>query len=42
MKVEDSTVDNGDVSVSADPVLGVLARKPQDFQIFINIVDFCK
>ena len=27
---------------SADPLLGVQAKKPKDFQVFINLVDFCK
>ncbi|KAH3862877.1 hypothetical protein DPMN_025852 [Dreissena polymorpha] len=30
-----------DASTSADPLHGVQARKPKDFQIFINLVDFC-
>ena len=27
---------------SADPLQGVQAKRPRDFQIFINLVDFCK
>ncbi|KAL3877683.1 hypothetical protein ACJMK2_035352, partial [Sinanodonta woodiana] len=27
---------------SADPLLGVQAKKPKDFQVFINLVDFCR
>ncbi|KAK6170524.1 hypothetical protein SNE40_018898 [Patella caerulea] len=28
--------------VSADPTVGVQATKPKDFQVFINLVDFCR
>ncbi|BFZ03143.1 hypothetical protein BsWGS_06182 [Bradybaena similaris] len=29
-------------NLSADPVFGVTAKRPKDFQVFINIVDFCR
>ncbi|RUS72684.1 hypothetical protein EGW08_019554 [Elysia chlorotica] len=29
-------------ALSADPTYGVIAKRPKDFQIFINLVDFCK
>ncbi|XP_035828316.1 DNA-dependent protein kinase catalytic subunit [Aplysia californica] len=28
--------------LSADPTYGVIAKKPKDFYVFINLVDFCK
>ena len=28
--------------LSADPTYGVIAKKPKDFHIFINLVDFCQ
>ncbi|KAL4240201.1 hypothetical protein ACF0H5_000995 [Mactra antiquata] len=36
----ESNVDTG--LTGADPLLGVQASRPKDFQIFINLVDFCK
>ncbi|PIK41531.1 putative DNA-dependent protein kinase catalytic subunit [Apostichopus japonicus] len=39
-------VSNADTNTSllssSDPVLGLQAAKPRDFQIFINLVDFCR
>ncbi|GFO12449.1 DNA-dependent protein kinase catalytic subunit, partial [Plakobranchus ocellatus] len=29
-------------NLSADPTYGVIAKRPKDFQVFINLVDFCK
>jgi hypothetical protein len=39
-----STSMNGsaDVSPASDPVAGLTAAKPKDFQILINLVDFCR
>lgn len=43
---EEGSVDLEDIDESglssADPLLGVQAKKPKDFQVFINLVDFCK
>lgn len=36
----DKTLD--DIAVSSDPVIGLKAQKPKDFEIFINLVDFTK
>ncbi|GFR68841.1 DNA-dependent protein kinase catalytic subunit [Elysia marginata] len=35
-------IEEDDQSVSADPTSGVIAKRPKDFQVFINLVDFCK
>ncbi|XP_052262779.1 DNA-dependent protein kinase catalytic subunit-like isoform X1 [Dreissena polymorpha] len=40
-KAEDASVPVEETETSADPLHGVQARKPKDFQIFINLVDFC-
>jgi hypothetical protein len=31
-----------DVTLMADLVSGVEANRPMDFQVFINLVDFCR
>lgn len=36
----DTTDSNGDAT--ADPLSGIQAKKPKDFQVFINLVDFCR
>ncbi|KAK3580733.1 hypothetical protein CHS0354_005741 [Potamilus streckersoni] len=43
-KQEISEVDDEmeSTSMSADPLQGVQAKKPKDFQVFINLVDFCR
>ncbi|XP_052761107.1 DNA-dependent protein kinase catalytic subunit-like isoform X2 [Mya arenaria] len=38
---EGSGVTEDAEETSADPLHGVQARRPRDFQIFINLVDFC-
>lgn len=43
-KAEEEAMDKTlcDPTVSSDPVIGLKAQKPKDFEIFINLVDFTK
>ncbi|ESO96748.1 hypothetical protein LOTGIDRAFT_143667, partial [Lottia gigantea] len=46
-QMDEASTSGGDVTmetddVSADPTSSVHASKPKDFQVFINLVDFCR